>query len=133
MLHKDTLTALCHGRDLLRQIGETDLSVRQIAMELGMSQFHFIRLFKAVFGETPKQCQMRARLERAKRLLMLTETSVTDICMEVGFSSLGSFTALFGRRVGVTPTAFRVTTRPLVATPGQLPKHLIPGCFSLMG
>lgn len=98
-----------------------------------MSPYHFIRLFKSVFGETPKQCQQRARVEKAKRLLVLTEASVTDICMEVGFSSLGTFSALFSRRVGLAPSTYRNATRPMVETPGKMPPGLIPGCFSLMG
>jgi AraC-like DNA-binding protein len=97
-----------------------------------MSQYHFIRLFKAVLGETPKQCQLRARLERAKQLLMLSASSVTDICMEVGFSSLGTFSTAFARRLGVAPSAYRKSARERVRVPGQMPKELIPGCFSLM-
>ncbi len=133
MLHRDTLVRLCQAREMLREVGERAPSVREVATEAGMSRYHFIRLFKAVFGETPKQCQLRARLEKAKRLLMLTETSVTDICMEVGFSSLGTFSAVFARRVGVAPSIYRVSTRPMVKNPGQVPSQLIPGCFSLMG
>lgn len=57
-----------------------------------MSPYHFIRLYRAVFGETPKQCQLQARLEKAKHLLILTDFSITDVCMEAGFSSLGTFT-----------------------------------------
>jgi len=79
---------------MLRETGDGALSVQHVAKDIGMSPYHFIRLFKAVFGETPKQCQLRARLEQAKVLLMTTETSVTDICMEVGFASLGNFSWL---------------------------------------
>jgi AraC-like DNA-binding protein len=133
MLHRDALIRLCHAKDLLRRSDGHALSVSEVAGELGMSQYHFIRLFKAVFGETPKQCQLRARLERAKRLLTLTDSSVTDICMEVGFSSLGTFSAYFAQRVGVAPTDYRASTRPMMKTPGRIPQQLIPGCFSLMG
>ena len=97
-----------------------------------MSQYHFIRLFKAVFGETPKQCQVRARLAEAKRLLTLTEARVTDICMEVGFSSLGSFSAAFASRVGRAPSAYRETVQDLVRVPGVMPAELTPGCLTLM-
>jgi AraC-like DNA-binding protein len=97
-----------------------------------MSSYHFIRLFKAVFGETPKQCQLRARLEKAKNLLMLTQFSVTDVCMETGFSSLGTFTHIFTSRVGVPPTIYRQQVRSMMARPGETPAQLIPGCFSLM-
>jgi len=117
---------------MMREIGERDPSVLEVATQLGMSQYHFIRLFRAVFGETPKQCQVRARMEKAKQLLMLTEASVTDICMEVGFSSLGTFSTVFARRVGVAPSSFRESARVMVRVPGHVPKELIPGCFSLM-
>ncbi|HLC03290.1 MAG TPA: helix-turn-helix transcriptional regulator [Anaerolineales bacterium] len=132
MLHKDVLISLCQARDMLRDTGDGTLSVQDVAREVGMSPFHFIRLFKAVFGETPKQCQLRARLERAKVLLMMTEASVTDICMEVGFSSLGTFSYVFARRVGVAPSAYRAAARSMMKVPGETPKQLIPGCLSLM-
>jgi AraC-like DNA-binding protein len=91
MLHKDVLTRLCDARTLLRETSEGRRSMRQIARETGMSLFHFIRLYKAVFGETPKQCQLGARLEHAKHLLMATDFPVTDISMDAGFASLGYF------------------------------------------
>jgi AraC-like DNA-binding protein len=59
--------------------------------------------------------------------------SVTDVCMEVGFSSLGSFSALFSRRVGEAPSAYRRRVRAMVQVPGTLPADLTPGCLSLMG
>jgi len=132
MLHKDVLIRLCQARDMLRETGDGALSVRHVAEEIGMSLYHFIHLFKAVFGETPKQCQLKARLEEAKVLFMTTETSVTDICMEVGFSSLGTFSYVFARRVGVAPSAYRAAARSMVQVPGEIPKKLIPGCLSLM-
>ncbi len=132
MLHRDTLRRLCQAKDALREIGERDVSVLEVATELGMSQYHFIRLFKAVFGETPKQCRLRARTEKAKHLLMMTESSVTDICMEVGCASLGTFSTSFARRVGATPSAYRESSRAMVVRPGEVPKQLIPGCLTLM-
>jgi AraC-like DNA-binding protein len=131
MLHRDVLIRLCRARDLLRQTEEWFL-VPQVAREIGMSPFHFTRLFKAVFGETPKQCQLEARLEKAKHDLLATDTSITDICMEAGFSSLGTFSYVFARRVGMTPTGYRQKFRPLMNLPGEIPSQLIPGCFSLM-
>jgi AraC-like DNA-binding protein len=133
MLHHDTLLRLCQARDMLRETGEGALPVQRVAADLGMSQFHFIRLFKAVFGETPKQWQVRARMEKAKQLLMLTDTSVTDICLEVGFSSLGTFSAVFARRVGMPPSSYRGLVRPMVVEAGVVPKQFVPGCLSLMG
>jgi len=132
MLHKDVLIRLCEARDLLREIDDGNVSIRLVAREVGMSPHHFIHLFKAVFGETPKQCQLQARLERAKHLLMLTDSSVTDVCMESGFSSLGTFSYVFKRRVGVTPTVYRQNVRSIMNHRTEVPAQLIPGCFSLM-
>jgi AraC-like DNA-binding protein len=132
MLHKDVLIRLCHARELLCQTEEDNFSIRHVAREVGMSPYHFIRLFKAVFGETPKQCQLQARLERAKYLLMLTDSSVTDVCMEAGFSSLGTFTYVFTQRVGMPPTVYRKKARSIMNHAGEIPDQFIPGCFSLM-
>ena len=131
MLHKDILIRLCQARDLLRDTDDT-FSIRQVAREVGMSPYHFIRLFKAVFGETPKQCQLHARLERAKYLLMLTDFSVTDVCVEAGFSSLGTFTYVFTHRVGMPPTTYRRSMRSMMNGRDEIPAQLVPGCFSLM-
>lgn len=132
MLHRDVLIRLCEARDLLRQTDDDSLSIRRVAREVGMSPYHFIRLFKTVFGETPKQCQLQARLQKAKYLLMLTDSSVTNICMEAGFSSLGTFTYVFTRRVGVPPTIYRQNMRSMMNRSDEIPDHLVPGCFSLM-
>jgi AraC-like DNA-binding protein len=104
-----------------------------VARECGFSQFHFIRLFKALFGETPHQYRSRAQIEKAKQLLILTDGSVTDVCFDVGFSSLGSFSALFLRRAGLPPSQFQRRYRLASGFPRQLPSILIPGCLSLMG
>src|SRR4030095_14040156 len=133
MLHKDVLIRLCQARDVLRETHDGRLSIRAVAKEAGMSPYHFIRLFKAVFGETPKQCQLQARLEKAKHLLLVTDSSVTDVCMEAGFSSLGTFSYVFARRVGVDPTIDRQKCGAMISNPDEIPIELIPGCFSLMG
>jgi AraC-like DNA-binding protein len=132
MLHHELLRRLCLARDWLRTDEEPRQSVNEIARRAGIAPHHFIRLFKAVFGETPHQYRSLAQIERAKHLLVLTDQTVTEICMAVGFSSLGSFSALFTRRVGVSPSAFQRRYRPVSGRLGQLPADLIPGCFSLM-
>jgi len=133
MIHAELLHRLCRARDLLRDWDEAPLSVNEVARRTGFSRFHFIRLFRAVFGETPHQYQSKAQIEQAKHLLVLSDLSVTEVCMAVGFSSLGSFSALFSRRVGMSPSSFQQRYRPLAGNPGKLPPCLIPGCFSLMG
>ncbi len=117
---------------MLREVHDRSLSIREVAREAAMSPFHFIRRFESVFGATPHQFRIQSRLERAKHLLALSDYSVTDVCMEVGFSSLGSFSALFARRFGTPPSAYRRQVRSLIAVPGELPTELVPGCLSRM-
>lgn len=114
---------LCRARDLL---AEMPASVDQAAREAGMSPFHFIREFERMFGLTPRQYRTAARLDRAKVLLASGDLSVTDVCFEVGFSSLGSFSDLFARRVGQPPSEYR--RRAMVT----VPEILYPGCYNLM-
>jgi AraC-like DNA-binding protein len=133
MLTRSELTRLCRARDMLRETVEEPLSIRDVAREAAISPFHFIRRFQAVFGETPHQFRIQARLERAKHLLALSDYSVTDVCMEVGFESLGSFSDLFARRVGVAPSVYRRQIRSIVSVPEMLPRALYPGCLTLMG
>jgi AraC-like DNA-binding protein len=128
----ELLSRLCRARDLLRDWEDEPLSITAIARASGLTPFHFIRLFKAIFGETPHQYRSRAQVEKAKHLLVLTNLSITDVCMAVGYSSLGSFSALFSRRVGMSPSEFQRRYRPGSAPERQLTASLIPGCLSLM-
>lgn len=133
MIHPELLRRLCLARDALREWDDAPTPIATIARGSGLSLFHFIRLFKAVFGETPHQFRSAAQIEKAKHLLILSDASVTDVCMAVGFSSLGSFSALFRRRVGVSPSVFQRRHRPAAGKPRVLPPALIPGCLTLMG
>lgn len=133
LIKNRTFSNLCFAREILAgSHGDAHLSIPEVAKAVGISPFHFIRQFEAVFGTTPHQFRIAARLERAKRLLVAGELPVTEVCLEVGFSSLGSFSHMFKRRVGVSPSAYGRRSRALVATSGQLPRELVPGCFSLM-
>ena len=132
MITKVEFRRLCTARDLLRETPDRPLSVREVAREAAMSPFHFIRRFEAVFGATPHQFRIQARLERAKQLLALSDYSVTDVCMEVGSTSLGSFSDLFTRRIGASPSVYRRRVRSLTHVPAELPRALAPGCLTLM-
>jgi AraC-like DNA-binding protein len=101
-----------------------------VAREAGMSRFHFIRRFEAVFGETPHQFRTRERLTAAQRLLAQGH-SVTDACVEVGFASLGSFSTLFTRNVGVTPSVYQRQVRRMFFVPNWVPHP--PNCLLWMG
>ena len=130
LVHRDVLARLCRARDALRETTESPPSIQQVGRQAGISTFHFIRLFKACFGETPHQVRVQAQIERAKRLLFASEQSVTDICLEVGFSSLGSFSSAFSQRVGLSPSRYQERVRRLVREKGEM--ELTPGCLTLM-
>ena len=132
LLRHEGFRRLCRARDLLREAGEPSPTIEQLARDVRISPFHFIRQFEAVFGATPHQFRIGARIDRAKELLAAGDHSVTDVCMEVGFSSLGSFSLLFANRVGEPPSAYRRRIRTLVPVPGRGAIHLTPGCLTLM-
>jgi AraC-like DNA-binding protein len=90
LLRHEGFRRLCLARDLLREIREPSPSIADIARDVRISPFHFIRQFEALFGVTPHQFRIQARLDAAKQLLASGRYSVTDVCLEVGFSSLGS-------------------------------------------
>jgi AraC-like DNA-binding protein len=127
-----TLRRLGRARKLLWQALDQNLTIDQAAREAALSPGQFIRAFKAVFGQTPHQMRIDARLDLAKKLLITDNMPVTEICSTVGFASLGSFSHLFARRVGLSPTAFRREARVLVQVPGILPPRLFPGCLTLL-
>ncbi|MBX5496119.1 MAG: helix-turn-helix transcriptional regulator [Bryobacteraceae bacterium] len=132
LLDDCTFRRLHAARDFLALNAGRARSLQEAAAVAGMSPFHFIRQFAALFGSTPHQFQMQRRIDRAKRLLASREMSVTEVCLEVGMSSLGSFSTLFHDRVGMTPSDFQRRAKAMVQVPGQLPVQLFPGCFSLM-
>ena len=132
MLTPDLLLRLSRAREHLGEELESEASLAQVARDAALSPDHFIRRFTAVFGETPHQFRIRRRLETARRMLVLEEASVTEVCMAVGFSSLGSFSWLFTRRFGESPSGYRRRFIASVELPGNLPLVMQPGCLSLM-
>jgi transcriptional regulator GlxA family with amidase domain len=128
-LDDDTRRRLSRARDILEC---EELPIATVARRAGVSPYHFIRVFEAAFGTTPHRYRTGARLERARRLLA-SGTPVTDVCMELGFSSVGSFSSLFARHVGEAPSRYQRRVRRFVQVPADLVRHFYPGCFSLMG
>ncbi|HET9111659.1 MAG TPA: helix-turn-helix transcriptional regulator [Ktedonobacterales bacterium] len=98
---------LYYARDYAVALLHEPLTLDELARVAVMSPTHFLRVFRQAFGQTPHQFLTERRIERAKDLLRMTNRPVTDICLAVGFESLGSFSALFRRRVGVSPAAYR--------------------------
>jgi AraC-like DNA-binding protein len=91
------------------------LDVRTVAAVAHVSPAHFSRSFRTVFGETPHRYLQRRRVERSMFLLRETDRSVTDICFDVGFMSLGTFSRTFRAIVGETPSGYRLGHGPIVA------------------
>ena len=111
---------MLRARDRMdRTFGET-LDIPALAKVAGCSEAHFIRTFRAVFGETPHRYLQRRRVERAMHLLR-EGRSVTDVCFDVGFNSLGTFSRTFSAIVGVSPAVYR----------RRAPNAAVPTCFAM--
>ena len=120
----DVQERLRRARRFIDECYDLPLDLNQISRQACLSRFHFLRLFRDTFETTPHQYLIQRRIEKAKELLRLKEMSVTDVCFEVGFESLGSFSALFRRCVGTAPVAYR--KREMDAL------RKVPGCFIQM-
>jgi AraC-like DNA-binding protein len=119
------LAHLRRARDLIDREYARPLDVAALARTALMSSAHFSRQFRAAYGETPYSYLMTRRIERAKALLRGGQMSVTEVCMAVGCSSLGSFSARFTELVGETPTAYRARDhRALARVPGCVAREL---------
>jgi AraC-like DNA-binding protein len=118
VVHDPIERHLLRARDLIDTRYADALDVPTLAARAGVSPAHFARRFRATFGETPHQYLLSRRLERAQFLLRETDRSVAEICLDVGLTSVGSFTTSFRRVVGMTPTAYRELARaPLPGIP----------------
>ncbi|MDH6590346.1 AraC-like DNA-binding protein [Variovorax sp. TBS-050B] len=124
MITPDLLQRMCHARHRLERELEPPASVAQLAREAGLSTAHFITQFSALFGETPLRCRTRARLMRAREMLLASDEPATQIGLALGFDNLGSFSRLFTRHFGMPPRAYRRQAKPFVAAPL--------GCIGLM-
>jgi AraC-like DNA-binding protein len=105
---------LLRARDAMDRAYAQPLDVRAVAAVAHLSEAHFIRSFRTVFGETPHRYLQRRRVERSMFLLRETDRSVTDICFDVGFTSRGTFSRTFREIVGETPSDYHSGHRPMV-------------------
>ena len=112
---------MLRARDAIDREYAKPLDIPTLARIAYVSEAHFIRTFRATFGETPHRYLQRRRVERAMFLLRETDRSVTEICLDVGFTSLGTFSRTFREIVGETPSDYRAGHAPMVA----------PNCFQL--
>ncbi len=112
---EDLNRRLLRARDAMDRAYAEPLDVSAVAAVAHLSMAHFIRCFRATFGETPHRYLQRRRVERAMFLLRETDRSVTEICFDVGFTSLGTFSRTFREIVGQTPSDYRVGHGPIMA------------------
>lgn len=118
----EDLAHLRRARDLMDREFDRPLNVPAMARAALMSSSHFARQFRAAYGETPYSYLMTRRIERAKALLRRGDLSVTEVCMEVGCTSLGSFSSRFTELVGESPSAYRARNHDAAAP--------VPPCYS---
>ncbi|WP_206330426.1 helix-turn-helix domain-containing protein [Modestobacter sp. KNN46-3] len=118
---EDSNRRMLRARDAMDRSYAEPLDVPTLARVACVSDAHFIRTFRATFGETPHRYLQRRRVERAMWLLRSTEETVTDICMAVGFSSLGTFSRVFTEIVGEPPSVYR----------RRGPLAPVPSCFGM--
>ncbi|WP_349239760.1 AraC family transcriptional regulator [Patulibacter sp. SYSU D01012] len=114
---------LLRARDAMDRRFAEPLDVAALAAIAHVSEAHFIRTFRATFGETPHRYLQRRRIERAMALLRDPERRVSDVCLDVGFTSLGTFSRTFRAIVGESPSAYRARQH------GHL--QAVPSCFAM--
>ncbi len=112
---------MLRARDAMDRAYTEPLDIPALARIAHVSPAHFIRTFRATFGETPHRYLQRRRVERAMFLLRETDRSVTEVCMTVGFSSLGTFSRTFHAILGESPTAYRK----------RAVSSVVPNCFGM--
>lgn len=112
---------MLRARDAMDRAYAGALDITYLASVASVSEAHFVRTFRETFGETPHRYLQRRRVERAMFLLRESDRSVTDICLDVGFNSLGTFSRTFHQIVGETPIAYRASAGPLA----------VPTCFTM--
>jgi AraC-like DNA-binding protein len=127
MTAPEVLERLNRARKFIDLCYDLPLDLNEISSHACFSRFHFLRLFRRAFNKTPHQYLIERRIERAKELLTGNDLRVTDVCFEVGFQSLGSFSSLFHKSVGHPPITFREKSRET-----QAAKRQVPGCFLVM-
>lgn len=120
------LRAMRIAKDAMdREWSDPGLDLDAVAAHARYSRYHFVRAFKATYGESPGQYLSRRRIERAEELLRSADLSVTEICMAVGFTSLGTFSARFKQQTGTSPSDYR-------RQHGRRAAAMIPGCYAML-
>lgn len=120
--------SLQRARELMDANYAQPLDLDELARTANFSRYHFLRAFRIAYHATPHEYLTRKRVERAKELLAEGELTVTEICFEVGFESLGSFSSLFHKMVGWSPSIYRARAWEM----RKNPLKFIPNCYVIM-
>jgi len=107
---------------------QESIDLEEVSKKAFISKFHFHRLFRKVYKQTPHQYITRKRIDKAKDLLAENKP-VTEVCNEVGFESIGSFSILFKKEIGFAPTYYRNMAFLKKQQAKEQPKKFIPHCF----
>ena len=114
------------ARLMLDKSYNAPITIEDLSHEVALSPYYLIRKFRRIYKQTPHQYLMRLRIARAKELLRNSDLSITEICMAVGYESLGSFSSLFRKVAGLSPSDYRDSSHPT-----STPKY-IPFCMCLL-
>ena len=129
LVEEETFARLCRSRDFLAASLDQPVSLEDAAGEACLSPFHYHRMFARAFGETPHDFLTRLRIDRAKQLLARDHLPVTEVCLAVGYESLGSFSVRFRSLVGCSPSEFRRAIRRIFPVPALAVYRFIPSCY----
>jgi len=121
---------LTAGRDYIADNYQASFSLSDTAKHSHMSRYHFLRVFKDTYGETPNEFLIRLRIEEAKKMLIMENFSVSEVCEKVGYISVGSFSSLFLKHVGMAPTLYRRKLWALSTEAYRFPTQAIPACYA---
>jgi len=130
-LTNDIYQRIASAKIFIDQNYHESIDLNEISQKTFLSRYHFHRLFTKIYRRTPHQYVTRKRLEKAKDLLAENKT-VTDVCNEVGFESIGSFSVLFKKEIGSAPTHYRNAAWLKKQEQKHHPKKFIPHCFIQM-
>jgi len=129
LVEEETFARLCRSRDFLAASIDQPVRLEDAAGTACLSPFHYHRMFARAFGETPHEFLRRLRIDRAKQLLARDHLPVTEICLSVGYESLGSFSTLFRSMVGQSPAGYRRAVRRIFPVPALAVHRFVPTCF----
>ncbi len=129
VLDHDTFVRLCRSRDVLAAVFREHITLDEAAQYAHLSPFHYHRLFRHAFGQTPHEFLTQLRIDEAKRLLAQENESVTEICFGIGYSSLGTFSSRFRALAGLSPSEYRREACRVYGSPKLWRIQFVPGCF----